>query len=308
MMAVKKQRLTLSLDWGEQVAYRYFRSETQENQSREETKKVSILALSGLGWNHELYASLAPKILNSPLVRDILVLDNRGMGESLFKPDSKLEDKNFTIKDLALDAKEWTQDLEPYFLIGISLGGFIAQELLLLDSQKIIGASLLCTTSTLHGTNKIWEHVALPALTEEMLRASYQIPTDKRSELSIDAIVHPSFKLLNEKAYMDLVNLRSKTWPEEDYLILQKKAADIFLSQRKLDLDTVSCPVQCLSGDADRFVDPRNSEILLGRMNGQSKGRIDLVKDTDHMFFFEKPNDVANKINDFLNSLLSGEQ
>ncbi|KAK0391610.1 hypothetical protein NLU13_1110 [Sarocladium strictum] len=89
----------------------------------------------------------------------VLVLDNRGQGES-DKPFGR-----YTTSELALDLIDvldqvgWTDDRSVH-LVGISLGGMIAQEIAHAAPHRLRSLSLICTTSAMQRSKSFMEELA----------------------------------------------------------------------------------------------------------------------------------------------------
>ncbi|CAK7566855.1 MAG: hypothetical protein SEPTF4163_004809 [Sporothrix epigloea] len=99
----------------------------------------------------------------------VLVLDNRGMGES----DRPL--MRYSTREMALDTLEVLQhvgfvpdtsgsdtpDARSVHVVGLSMGGMVAQELACLVPGQIASLSLCCTAAAIENTSaSIWENLA----------------------------------------------------------------------------------------------------------------------------------------------------
>ncbi|CAK7269588.1 hypothetical protein SEPCBS119000_003646 [Sporothrix epigloea] len=113
----------------------------------------------------------------------VLVLDNRGMGAS----DRPL--MRYTTREMALDTLEvlqhvgfvsdTTPDGRSVHVVGLSMGGMVAQELACLVPGQVASLSLCCTAAAIENTSaSIWENLAsraaliIPKGVEESVRVA----------------------------------------------------------------------------------------------------------------------------------------
>jgi 3-oxoadipate enol-lactonase len=148
----------------------------------------ALLGLSGFGCSHYNYIDLLPELTKNFTV---VLIGNRGIGES-----SKTE-ANYNLKDVACDALAVMDHLkvQTFGLMGISMGGFIAQELYALAPLKISAISFMCTLSS--GA----DFTAPAHLTEEGLRLFDTFDIATQAEYSTMATVHPTLKEKNPAQY-----------------------------------------------------------------------------------------------------------
>lgn len=113
----------------------------------------------------------------------VLLLDNRGMGDS----DRPL--MRYSTKEMALDAIEVLEhvgfvntavkDSRAVHIVGLSMGGMVAQELACLIPSHVASLSLCCTAAIIENTSaSIWENLAsraaliIPKGVEESVRGT----------------------------------------------------------------------------------------------------------------------------------------
>ncbi|KAF4124915.1 alpha/beta hydrolase fold, partial [Geosmithia morbida] len=105
----------------------------------------------------------------------VLILDNRGMGRS-DKPLGR-----YTTSGMARDVLDvidhvgWGGDARDIHLVGISMGGMIAQEVACLAPRRLASLSLLCTSASVSNTTTLREYL--------VERAGFLVP--KSTEQSI---------------------------------------------------------------------------------------------------------------------------
>ncbi|MCF8058561.1 MAG: alpha/beta hydrolase [Bacteriovoracaceae bacterium] len=250
-----------------------------------------ILCLSGFGCSHYNFIELEKDLGETfPMV----LLDNRGMGES-----SSVE-SDYTLEDVVEDALEVMNalDCKSFHLMGISMGGFISQIMTLKSPERILSLTLMCTTSA--GD----EFIPMPVMTEEMLTGFYALEEPRRTEMAVEATAHPNIKERAFGRFKGIVELRRAHPVRVDQVLKQKRAVDIFLEKRLL-LENISTPTLIVTGDADRFVNPKNGEILHNRI---PNSQFHTIPETDHLFFLEKPRQLGEIVKNFLSQILSEKE
>lgn len=255
---------------------------------KKETSQGAVICLSGFGCDHYNFSWIERELSQSDTYGNqfpLVMIDNRGMGES----SQATED--YEIKDLALDALECAEqlELEEFHVAGISMGGFIAQELTLLAQDKIKSLSLLCTSS---GGS---EFIDLPLTTEEGLRAFYALEEPLKSTSAVKATVHESLEQENRELFNDIVQLRRDHPVDGEQAIKQKHAVDRFLAQ-SFPLSEIRVPTLIMTGADDRYVNPENSKILNQKIKNS---KLISIPKGDHLFFLEKSEEVTLELGKF---------
>lgn len=265
---------SLSRDFGDLVFYT-------------EGSGPALLGLSGFGCSHYNYLDLLPELTKH---FQVVLIDNRGMGES-----SKTKEQ-YSLKDVADDALAVMDFLnhKSFGLMGISMGGFIAQELIKLAPEKVKAVSFLCTLSSVSDFTKP------TALTEAGLRQFATLDPQMQAEFSTMGTVHPSLKEKNPKGYQRIIDLRLAHRADVDEQVRQNNAAVLFLST-PFDLSVVACPALALAGANDRFVSPDNTKAFQKNIKQCQSA---LIPECDHFFFLEKPNEVSTHLVRFFKEVL----
>lgn len=244
--------------------------------------QLPIVGLSGFGCSHYNFVEIEKDLGD---VFPMILLDNRGMGES----SDVAED--YTLDDVVADALEVVEQLSisRFHLMGISMGGFLSQLLALRAPDKVETLTLMCTTSG--GA----EYIPMPEMTEASLHAFYALEEPQRTEMAVLATAHPTIKERAFGTFQKIVELRRSHPVRVDQVIKQKRAVDKFL-EKSIPLQEIKVPTLILSGDADRFVNPKNGELIQSHIAGSI---YKTVPETDHLFFLEKPRLVADLIKEF---------
>lgn len=247
----------------------------------------ALLGLSGFGCSHYNYLDLLPELTKNFTV---VMIDNRGMGAS-----SKTT-TDYSLRDVASDALLVMDYLKinEFGLMGISMGGFLAQELYALAPNRVKALAFMCTLSS--GPDFI--HPV--SITEEGLRQFNTIDVAMQAEFSTMGTVHPSLKEKNPEQYKRIVDYRIKFKADIEELVRQNKAAVAFLS-KPFDLSIIKCPTLAMAGANDRFVNPENTKVFQKNIKQCVTA---LVDETDHFFFLEKPDVVAKNLSRFFKEVL----
>ncbi len=246
-----------------------------------------LLGLSGFACSHYNYLDLLPTLTQN---FQVVLIDNRGMGQS-----SKTS-KDYELFDVAGDAIAVMDFLgiQEFGLMGISMGGFIAQELYRICPNRIKALALLCTLSNgkdfIHPIN----------ITEEGLRQFNTFDIKIQSEFSTMSTVHPSLAKVNPIQYKKIIDLRIQHKADIEEVVRQNRAAVNFLKSTN-DLSQIHCPVIAMAGREDRFVNPENLEIFAKHLK---QCQTVLIDESDHFFFLEKPNEVSSHLIRFFKEVL----
>jgi 3-oxoadipate enol-lactonase len=243
-----------------------------------------LLGLSGFGCSHYNFIDLVPVLSKNFTV---VLIDNRGMGRS-----SKTS-ADYKLADIAADALAVMDHLsvKKFGVMGISMGGFIAQELVKMAPERVSSLALMCTTS---GS----PHFIHPnKVTEEGLRLVNTWDVKTQVEFLTNATVHPTLKESAPDRYQRIINLRLENIADLEESIRQNIAACDFLDN-DLDLSFVRCPVLAMCGAEDRFVSPESPALFVSAMKNTTV-ETQLIPQTDHYFFLEKPVLVGEKLNKF---------
>lgn len=241
-----------------------------------------LLGLSGFGCTHYNFIDLVPELTKNFTV---VLIDNRGMGKS--GPTSK----DYEILDLAEDALAVMDHLQvkTFGLIGISMGGFIAQELIKLAPERVSALALMCTTSG----PPTFDHPK--KLTEQDLRLLDGWDPLVQAEFMTKGTTHPTLQESDPARFQRIINLRIENKVNIEEKVKQNSAAVAFL-ETPFDLSIIKCPTYALSGAEDRFLSPKFPEMFKSVI---PQTVVELIPETDHFFFLEKPRLVGEKLNHF---------
>jgi 3-oxoadipate enol-lactonase len=215
----------------------------------------------------------------------VVLVDNRGVGESDAPPGP------YTVQEMAADVVAVLDDagIERTHLFGVSLGGYIAQELTLTRPERV-DRLVLCSTAV--GGPKAHP---MPLATQTVF-ATY--PTMER-EAALRMFVENS---LGERGVRELPELVEEIYayrlehaPDNAAWIAQATAGATFVDDDRVG--AIDRPTLVLHGSADVVVDPRNAELLGELIPG---ARVEIVPDRGHLLVWEDPAAVGERMIEFL--------
>jgi pimeloyl-ACP methyl ester carboxylesterase len=241
-----------------------------------------LLMIQGLGYPSGMWFRQVPEL--SKYYRTI-VFDNRGVGKS-DKPDEE-----YTVALMAADAACVLRvlDIERAHVIGVSLGGYIAQELALKNPQlvdRLILMSTSCGGSRyLELTKTFWEEVAslqgLPP--QEIIRQGMALATTQ------------SFFLENPEIFNKSLEIRFENLQPLYAFVRQSTAGSLFDSRESAHL--ITRPTLILAGEQDRVMPLTLTEELAEKI---PEARLRVFPNAAHLLFLEKTLEVNQAILEFL--------
>jgi 3-oxoadipate enol-lactonase len=215
----------------------------------------------------------------------VVLVDNRGVGES----DAPAGP--YAVAQMADDVVAVLDDagIERTNLFGVSLGGYIAQELVLAHPERV---EKLILASTAPGGAKAHP---MPQSTQEVF-ARY--PTMER-EAGLRMFVENSLGKRGVQELPDLVeeifHYRLGHAPTVDAWLAQATAGATFDSYDRIG--AIGVPTLVIAGGADVVVDPRNADLLGELIPG---ARVEIVPDRGHLMVWEDSERVAELVTEFL--------
>jgi 3-oxoadipate enol-lactonase len=205
---------------------------------------------------------------------ECIVFDNRGMGRS---GQAELP---FTTADMAGDAIGLLDALgiESAHVVGISMGGMIAQELALAHPERI-------RTLTLGATYCGGPKGTLMAPEDlQLLGAAYASGERERVFRAMWEInLSPGFRE-DDSRFAAFAEMGSALPAPQPVVLQQMRAcAEHRTSER---LGQISLPTLVIHGDVDRLLGPNNGREIAALLPG---ARLEMLKGIGHMFWWEQP-------------------
>jgi pimeloyl-ACP methyl ester carboxylesterase len=215
----------------------------------------------------------------------VVTFDPRGIGKSSFKGET------ITMRLLAADTAALLQALsiERAHVLGVSFGGFVAQEFALAYPDATRSLSLCCTS---YGGPK---HVAPSLDTLTAVLSTDGFNTEGRIRRNLLPAFSPDFARSQPNQVDEVIKLRLENPIVEEAYRAQLAAGLGFNAE--LRVGAIKAPTLVLSGDADAIVPAQNSRNLAAQIPG---ARLRLVAGGSHLFFIEQSDDFNRTVVEFL--------
>ena len=238
-----------------------------------------VLMIQGLGYGRRGWGP-APAMLAQRF--RVVTFDNRGFGESAVPPGP------YTTTQLARDAAAVLDaaGIEQAHLIGISLGGMVAQELVLVAPERV-RKLVLCSTTA--GGPK---SVPMPQQTVELMgSASHLDPQEALRRFVVNALSPDAPSVLVD----EIIAYRVANPPDAaGWWALAGAGASHDALQR---LGELHAPTLVVHGTADNVVDVRNAPLLAEGIPG---ARLELFDGVGHLLPWERPQEFTRLVEEFL--------
>ncbi len=243
-----------------------------------------VLCIAGFGSSNWIFRRLIEPLQDS---FQFVLPDNRGMGRS---PRAS---RPYRLDDLAADCLDLMDDLGcgRFAVLGLSMGGFVAQLLAVQAPERLGALALLCTTSGGKDFKQLF-----PSMTEEQVRAIYGMDPLARAQAALAPDICPYLKTKYPDVYNYVIGVRGHQSEDAGQVMLQFLAVTAFM-EKTLDLQSIQCPTLILTGDCDLLVPLSNAELLQEKIRNSS---LAVIEETDHLFFLEKSDEVAAILKSFL--------
>jgi 3-oxoadipate enol-lactonase len=241
---------------------------------------LCIQGMSGthVSWGEPFLAALRERGI-APLA-----YDHRSTGRSARSDDP------FTLGDLAEDAAALLEALghETIDVLGISMGGMVAQELALRHPERVRRLVLGCTYAGGPGQ-------ALAGPDVQQLLGEALMSGDRERAL------RAGFEVNLSKAYATEAN-----WPAFEKMattlpvaveVIGRQAQAIMGHDTSARLGELAMPVLVVHGDEDRMLPVQNGRAIAEAIPG---ARLEVLEGVGHMFWWEQPERSAALIADFV--------
>jgi pimeloyl-ACP methyl ester carboxylesterase len=244
----------------------------------EEGQGDPLLMIMGLGFTLAMWGEL--RAILSRHFRTIL-LDNRGVGKT------NVPRRPFSMGDMARDALCVLDaaSARSAHVLGMSMGGMIAQELALANPDRVRKLVLGCTFCG--GLRS-----ALPEYRAFRLLTSPFLSRTARLEAIVPLIYDAHTP--RERIERDLDTIRANAPSEPGYF---QQLAAIVRWHSYGRLPGIASPTLVIHGETDRLVPPANASILANRI---PNSRLVLIPDASHIFPTDQPAITSRSLLDFL--------
>jgi pimeloyl-ACP methyl ester carboxylesterase len=235
-----------------------------------------LLLIMGMSGTHLTWGEPFPAALRRDF--DVVVYDHRGIGKS-----SRV-DADFSITDLAddaaalLDALEWPTA----HVVGISMGGMVAQELALRHPDRLRTLTLGCTYAGGEGSA-----LTAPEVGQRLFTAMSSGDRERALRVGWEVNVARGFAA-DEEQFAEF-RRRALEVPANLPTIMRQMQA-IQVHDTSARLEGIRVPTLVIHGTEDEMLPASNAEAIARRIPG---ARLELMEGIGHLFFWEEPDRSA---------------
>jgi len=271
-----------------EIFFRIYKAEEKKE------SKGKIFCLSGMGTRGDIWDKQVNHFTAAGF--DVLTMDNRGAGESSDK--STLSFGRYSITMLAYDAMEvlehlkWDRDIH---VLGISMGGMIAQELALTMTGKISSLTLLST----HPGGKILPQIGTFEGAKGLLKLMLGKSKDslEHSTKKYNLLIGPKMKTDKERYGQAIADAARKRDLFGAGLLTpagsigQLTAVMTHRTRNRLG-QIADSKISCLvvHGTHDKIVDPRHADTLHQLLKCEKV----MLKEVGHAPIYEEIDTIVN--------------
>jgi pimeloyl-ACP methyl ester carboxylesterase len=239
-----------------------------------------LLLIQGLGWSAEMWYSLVPELETS---HRVVRYDARGIGRSDVPPGP------YSIERMADDAIAVLQaaEVDRAHVLGVSLGGIVAQEVALRHPDAVTSLILGCTHPG--GAETVWPDPEVM----EVLKSRATMPFDE----AVKAAVKYAYSASCDPAVIERDTKLRLELPTSAEGYSGQLLGGLGYQGTLPRLKGLAVPALVFTGDADQMVPPQNSATLAEAIPDSTSV---LIHGAGHVVFTERPTEVATAVRDFL--------
>jgi len=240
-----------------------------------------MLLIQGLGGNSLHWGDGFLEALQDSF--ELVLYDHRGAGRS-----GELEGE-CTILRLAQDAIAVLDALEikTAHVVGISMGGMVAQELVLNHPERVRTLTLGCSFPGGEEA-KMTDQEVVGMIAEAVMSGD----GERAARVGYDVMIAPDFA--KDPANYELYAKVAEQYPAPIQTLMGQLSAILAhdTSERLAEIDV---PTLIVHGTADRLLESVNGELLARLIPG---AHLELLEGAGHMFFWEQPQRSAQLVRD----------
>lgn len=231
-----------------------------------------LLLIQGMSANHRAWGTPFRSLLEESF--DVVVFDNRGMGLS-----SRVSEQ-FSIAEMAADTLGLLDSLElrSAHVLGISMGGMIAQELALAHPERLRSLTLGCTYCGGEGS-RLMDPADFQGLVEAMASGDQDRVFRAMYELNLS----PGFRA-EESRYAEFTAMAAALPAPRETIGFQVQA--ILAHDTSARLPQLAVPTLVIHGTADRVLNVANGRQIAALIPAS---QLAIYDEVGHMFWWEQP-------------------
>lgn len=238
-----------------------------------------LLLIQGMSGNHLAWGRPFLSLLECDF--EVIRFDNRGIG--LSRPVTEA----FSIAEMAADTAALLEalEIESAHLLGISMGGMIAQELALAHPGRLRSLTIGCSYCGGEGS-RLMDPADFQTLVEAMASGE-RLPVYRAMyELNLS----PGFRA-EESRFAEFVEMAEALPAARETIGLQLQA--IVAHDTSARLRGIATPTLVIHGTVDRILGYPNGPLIASLL---PDSRLETFEDVGHMFWWEQPQRSAELI------------
>jgi 3-oxoadipate enol-lactonase len=241
-----------------------------------------LLLIQGMGFDR---SGWGPVLRNLRRQFRLVLADNAGTGSSDRRPGT------MTVADMAADvvAVLGAARIGRAHVLGVSLGGMVAQELAITHPERVDRLVLACTTPGWPAT------YPMPRGTVRLIAATAGVPRARALRRHVTNALGADTVRQRPELVDRIVRLQLSR-PRDSGALLAQAAAGVRYAGRRRRA-RIRAHTLVLQGGADNIVDPRNGWLLA---NGIPGARLVTFPRLGHLLFWEDPDGFAAAASAFL--------
>ena len=244
-----------------------------------------LVLIHGAQGDRSMFAGIAPALARQ---FQVLTFDQRGSGQSE-KPDME-----YTIAMLADDTAALMDHVgfAAAHIVGVSMGGMIAQEFVLRHPRKVRSLVLGCTTPGGPKAVRLGGDALTNAYSTEPMSA------EERGKALAEAAFTKGYIAQHPEIILAMIEARRQRPIDPTALGHRMKAA--YAHDTYDRLPRITSPTLVITGKEDVLISSENSRILAERIPG---AKLILLEPAGHVFWMEQPEQSREAILAFLSSI-----
>lgn len=246
---------------------------------RETGKGEPLLLIMGLGYSSGMWLHVERGLARNFRV---ILFDNRGIGKSTAPTGPYL------IPTMAEDAVAVMDaaGIGSAFVFGLSMGGFIAQELALRHPERV--RALVLGATACGGSHAVRAKQEV----QDTLMTRARLPAEQSVRVMFPYIYDASTP--EQRIEADLA-VRLSDFPDPDVYLGQLEGINLWQSCDRLH--HIASPTLILHGEHDELVPPANAGILAEHIKGS---RLCVIPNASHVLTTDAPDQTVQLIMEFL--------
>ena len=234
---------------------------------------LAIMGMSGtaLSWGEPFLEHLRQD-------HEVIVYDHRGVGSSTPLSGS------VTTAQMAEDAAGLLAalELESADVLGISMGGMIAQELALNHPERVRTLTLGCTYCGGEGSS-----LAGPDVAQRLGEAMMSGDRERALRVAWEVNVSPSYAA-DEQAWNAFHEIALRRAVAVPVIMAQMQAC--MAHDTSARLGEITAPTMVIHGTEDQMLPVANAQLIAGLIPG---AELEILDGIGHLFFWERPEQAA---------------